>query len=278
MPKCVILDFDGTFTDVEIEAAPFTEAFRAAVADLVGKNVDDDWARHVREVDARPDVYGWEFDGKLVAPANADPYIRATTVAQRIFADHGVLKDGAVRATIVSALYHLAYVRSATAFRESAREVLATVAGTGLPVFVVTNASTAIVTRKLQELAPPGLERIEVIGDAQKYAVVEPSKRDARFEVVPAELHLPGLTRPISPRRGRYFDQLARISDRTGVAFRDMIVCGDIYELDLVLPLELGMSVHLVSGPQTPAYERGALVEAGDRASIGTLDELLNRL
>lgn len=278
MPKCVILDFDGTFTDVEQEGAPFTAAFRAAVADLVGRDVEADWARHAAEVDARPDVFGWEFDGKLVAPGNADPYIRATTVAQRIFTQHGVLADPAVRATIVSALYHLAYAKSGTAFRPTAREVLATLAQSERPVFVVTNAATAVVNRKLRELNPPGLEKLEVIGDARKYAVVPSARKDPRFDAVPTEQQLVGLARPVSPRRGHYFDALAAIAERTGVEFRDMIVCGDIYELDLVLPLALGMQVHLVTGPQTPAYERGALVELEPRASMGTLDELLLRV
>jgi phosphoglycolate phosphatase-like HAD superfamily hydrolase len=278
MPKCVILDFDGTFTDVEIEGAPFVEAFRHAVGDLVGRDVDEDWARHVAEVDARPDVFGWEYEGHLVAPANADPYIRATTVGQRIFTQHGVLSDPTVRLAIVQAFYHLAYQRSATAFRPTAREVLATLAQSSRPVYIVTNSSSEVVSRKLRELNPPGLEGLEVIGDARKYAVVEPRRHDARFDAVPTELHLPGLTRAISPRRGHYFDVLAGISERTGIGFRDMIVCGDIYELDLVLPLELGMQVHLVTGPQTPAYERGALVELEPRSSTGTLDELLLRI
>ena len=33
----VVLDFDGTFTDVEIEAAPFTAAYRSDLEDLLGR-------------------------------------------------------------------------------------------------------------------------------------------------------------------------------------------------------------------------------------------------
>jgi len=278
MIKCVILDFDGTFTDVEKEGAPFTEAFRAQVGDLLGRNVDDDWARLTVEVDGKPDVYGWEYEGKIVAPANADPYIRATTVAGRLFNEMGVLRDAQTRAEIVHALYHLAYRRSGTAFRDDARDVLSSLASTDVPVVVVTNASTEVVTRKLAELAPRGLERIEVIGDARKYAVVDPKRHDGRFDLVPAELHLPGLARPIAPRRGHYFDVLAGVAARTGVEMRDMLVCGDIFELDLVMPAELGMHVHLVSGPHTPAYELAALAQLAPRATVGKLDDVLGRL
>ena len=36
--RCVVLDFDGIFTDTAIEAVPFEPAFMASVVDLLGRD------------------------------------------------------------------------------------------------------------------------------------------------------------------------------------------------------------------------------------------------
>ncbi len=43
--NCIVLDFDGTFTDVYEEARDVPRAYRADVADLAGRDVSDDDAR-----------------------------------------------------------------------------------------------------------------------------------------------------------------------------------------------------------------------------------------
>ena len=49
---------------------------------------------------------------------------------------------------------------------------------------------------------------------------------------------------------------------------------GDIFELDLALPMALGARVGLVGNPRTPAYER-EFVRASPRGRlIGRLDEV----
>ena len=80
--RCVILDFDGTFTDIETEAQPFVPAFRREVESRIGSNATRYWENAERTVDESPDAYGWESEGVIVAPATADPYIRATVIAQ----------------------------------------------------------------------------------------------------------------------------------------------------------------------------------------------------
>jgi FMN phosphatase YigB (HAD superfamily) len=278
-PECIVLDFDGTFTDVEVEGAPFVRVYRDALSDLIGRNVGPDWERATAEIAAHPGRYGWVHGGRIVAPGNADPYVRCTAVAQLICDAENRLRDPDVRTAVVQAFYQLAYRHTVTAFRPDARETLSRLTSTGLPVYVVTNSSTQVVAQKLRELAPAGLERLNVIGDAQKFVVAEANDMDTRFDTVPEEQRLDGLERPVYPRRGRYFDALARIWRETGVRPADTLVCGDIYELDLSLPIELGLQVHLVTGPATTPYERAAVARLGERGGTGErISDVLARI
>lgn len=278
--KCIILDFDGTFTDVAREAEPFVDAFRNAVFDLLGRELPKEWDEQAARIAENPGRHGWVHEGRIVAPAAADPYIHTTTTAHLIFDAAGVLKDGRTRAAILQALYHHAYENTLTAFRPRAKEVLEALAESGIPTFVVTNARTDAAQKKLHTLGPAGIERIEVHGDARKFIVGEAETADERFARVPEQLSLPGLERPVFPRRGRYFDALASIMKRVGAAPEEVLVCGDIYELDLSLPLELGMQVHMVTGPKPPAAHEVAWLERfGARTShADDLEAILARI
>jgi hypothetical protein len=64
-----------------------------------------------------------------------------------------------------------------------------------------------------------------------------------------------------------YHDILRAILDAAGATFADLVVIGDIFELDLAMPLALGARVGLVSSMHTPAYER-SFVEAHPRARM----------
>jgi hypothetical protein len=118
-----------------------------------------------------------------------------------------------------------------------------------------------------------------VRGDAGKFVVAPASGADARFERVRSEIRVSGLTRPILPRRGRYFDALAAIWEETGARPESTLVCGDIFELDLALPAELGADVHLVRRPRTHRYEMDAVAALGKRGGVSDgLAALLGRL
>jgi len=278
--KCIILDFDGTFTDVAREAAPFVDAFRDAVFDLLGRELPDEWDKHAARIAENPGKHGWVHEGRIVAPASADPYIHTTTTAHLVFDAVGVLKDGKTRAAILQALYHHAYENTLTAFRPRAKEVLEALASSGIPTFVVTNARSDAAQKKLNTLGPVGIEKIEIHGDARKFVVGEASSADERFARVPESIALPGLERPVYPRRGRYFDALASIMKRVGAKPEEVLVCGDIYELDLSLPLELGMNVHMVTGPKPPAPHEVAWLErfTGRTGYADDLGAILGRI
>ena len=69
------------------------------------------------------------------------------------------------------------------------------------------------------------------------------------------EFKLSGLDRPIFCKRPHYFDLLQRLRSERGLVWADFLVVGDIFELDLALPLILGANVALMRSPTTPSYE-----------------------
>src|SRR4030095_13893560 len=100
---------------VEVEGAPFVRTYRAALSDLIGRDIGVEWERAVAEIAAHPGRHGWVHGGKIVAPGNADPYVRCTAVAQLVCDGEGRLRDPETRTAIVQAFYQLAYRHTVTA-------------------------------------------------------------------------------------------------------------------------------------------------------------------
>jgi phosphoglycolate phosphatase-like HAD superfamily hydrolase len=276
---CVVLDLDGTFTDLAEEAPTFQAAFPRLVADLVGKDLGAAWAEAERQVHALSPELGWTVEGQIVAPADADPYILASCAAQLLFDRFLLLADPGLRSDVTTALYRRAYQHTGAAFRPDAKAVLEALLDRVPHVRFVTNAAEDAAQRKLASLAPRGLERLGIRGDARKFLIGPASAPDARFEAIAKSKQIPGLARPVLLKRGRYFDALAAIWRDTGARPETTLVCGDIYELDLALPAELGAHVHFIRRPRTFDYELEAIRALGARGGASeTLTPLLARL
>jgi FMN phosphatase YigB (HAD superfamily) len=267
--ECVVLDLDGTCTDVSREAPAFSAAFPALIADLLGRDLGATWEEAERRVrEASPEL-AWVMDGAAIAPADADPYVSASCVAQALLDDAGVLvRDPSLRSEVISAIYRRAYRDTGAAFRPEARGVIEALIDLGVAVRVVTNAATEVAASKLAHLAPRGLDRVRVQGDARKFKIGPASRSDARFEALPDRVQLRGLARPVLLRRGSYFDILAAIWEDTGATPGTTLVCGDIFEMDLAMPAALGAAVHLVRRERTYAYEIDAIAGLGERGGV----------
>jgi hypothetical protein len=265
--ELVVLDFDGTFTRVDEEAVPFLVAYREGLRALLGGELDQAWDRARSAIEADPDRYGWQYDGRIVAPSHADPYVLATSIAQVLLHERGMGNQGA-RPAVLEGLFRDAYTKAATVFRSDASSVIESMLGEGVPIYVVTNSRTEDVARKIAALGAKGSERLKIHGDARKFVIAEPKDRDPRFDAIPAEMRIEGLGRPIYVRRGMYFEVLRAIWEETGIGADETLVCGDIYELDLALPALLGARIHMVGRPNTPRYERDAVVRAGGSFSV----------
>ncbi len=276
--ECVVLDFDGTFTDVEKEAVPFLAAYRDDLEASLGADAVSGWDEAAAHIGESPERFGWEFEGRIVAPSHADPYVMATSTAQKILDDGGLVTDPGERRRFLEDIFRRNYPRAANVFRPEARRVVEQLVATGTPVYVVTNSSTDAVEAKLDALAPAGRGHLTVIGDAKKYVIAEPATPDPTFDALPATRTIDGLERPIHLHRGPYFDALRRVLGATGATAATTLVCGDIYELDLAMPAELGFHVHLVARPGTPMYERAAVAALTRGAISESLEPIVARL
>ena len=262
-PRLLILDFDGTMTDAEREGAPFREGYLEDLAALTERPlawINAAAERYEAVVAAESGSHGWVFDGRIVAPASVDPYLRMMPVARLILDEVGAFLSPRDRDRLLDGiLYKYNYQKTRTAFREGAGALLRGLgARSDLLTAVVTNSHTEPVQGKiklLDEAEGGGVAWLlgRVYGRARKYVL------DDRFDAVPESLDLPGLPRPVLLRRRAYFEVLDRLRAEAGVQWAEVRVAGDIFELDLSLPISLGASVALIANPHTPAYERAYL-------------------
>ena len=273
MSVVLVLDFDGTMTDAEAEGRPFRDGYLEDLAILVGLQPEDPAIRQIAdEVEAElvnaPASHPFLWMGRPVAPATVDPYLRMVPIAHRILDKFGVIPGAMDRGRLLgSVLYKYNYAKTLghPVFRAGAGDVLRALGGT--EAWIVTNSDTHAVAGKVAALdrEAPGVAWLtsRVRGHARKFDV------DDAWVGVAAELALPGLDRPVLLRRKSYHDILKTILDAAGATFADLVVVGDIFELDLAMPLSLGARVGLVASERTPGYER-TFVESHPRAKLIT--------
>ena len=258
MKNLIVLDFDGTLTDAEVEGEGFTIGYLEDLAALTGQPYADIVPlaeRFEAEVCERSQEFGWLYDGQIVAPATVDPYLRMMPVARKLLDHFGAFGVEQERARLLEGiLFRYNYPKTKVCFRPGAAKVLGRLSQRS--AFIVTNSHTEAVQRKIvtlpaddtaSSLADTWTERVR--GGARKYVV------DDSFSEVPRELRISGLSRPVLLRRRHYHGVLCELCEKVGVDFTELLVVGDIFELDLALPLELGATVALVRNSRTPDYE-----------------------
>jgi phosphoglycolate phosphatase-like HAD superfamily hydrolase len=274
----LVLDFDGTMTDAEIEGRPFVDGYLEDLAALVGRGAGDaEIAAIAAEVDAEiaasPDRYPFLWMGRPVAPATVDPYLRMVPTAHRILDKFGALASATDRARLLgTVLYKYNYAKTLghPAFRPGAGEMLRALAGRD--AYIVTNSDTHAVAGKIaaldREVSGVAWLTSRVRGHARKFDV------DDTWSGAPAELAVTGLDRSVLLRRRMYHDILRALLDDHGATFAELVVVGDIFELDLAMPLALGARVGLVAGAQTPPHEVAYVASHPRGRVLRALDEV----
>jgi FMN phosphatase YigB (HAD superfamily) len=267
----LVLDFDGTMTDAEAEGRPFRDGYLEDLCALVGRPAGDAEVLAIAagveaELARAPEAHPFLWMGRAVAPATVDPYLRMVPIAHRILDQFDALPGASDRGRLLgNVLYKYNYAKTLghPVFRPGAGEALRALGGT--QAWIVTNSDTHAVAAKVAALdrETPGVAWLtsRVCGHARKFDV------DDAWTGAPAELALPGLARPVLLRRRNYHAILRTILDGAGASFSDLVVIGDIFELDLAMPLALGARVGLVGSAQTPAYER-SFVAAHPRGRV----------
>lgn len=270
--KQVVLDFDGTCTQIPPVYAHYLELYLRGLNEAGFKVSPQEWQDAQAVVRAHSPEAGWMLAGCPAAPAAADPYIMADEAAKLILRQR---KDARPLPNINAA----AYATAVAPWRDDALDTFAAIVGRGARIIIVSNSSSAFISGRLATLleARKDLQdKISVQSDAGKFRICELawpdggaiSARDAaRFKALPAA-HQGLLQRPLYLRRGAYFEAIHRALAGDLAALSSTLFCGDVFEMDLAMPHALGARVHLVdrAAPfSTYAYERSALAACGDR-------------
>jgi len=254
----VVLDFDGTLTDVDACAWAFHDASADAVAHVLGidrATARREWADAAAEVTGAPVTSAWLIDGRPVCPAAVDPYVIANMATRMVLErERPALGERDVLGHVLG-VHRAAYARVAPALRPDARDTLAALTAGGRDVAVVSNSASDAIAAALDALALPARDRIRVRGEAHKFHVGPAVPPDARFAALPDTVDWWQDGRPIHVRRGRYFAALRELWDVTGTGPESTLVAGDVFELDLAMPSALGAAVHLVARDGTMPHE-----------------------
>jgi len=253
----MILDFDGTLADAEIEGRSFKEHFleesaRKLAMPLQSLKILYGRAEHKVKQDH---TRAWVYQGVAVCTAS-DPYILPQVVMEdvlnylasgktRIPHDTDALQD---LNKLLYDLFVYAYANKETAFREGAEATKGFLDALlpKHPAVIVSNSSTARITERLALLGD--YTRMPLVGGASKFSI------DHSFSETPEDVLLPGFGRPVLLRRKSYYDVLHGLQ-KTGFKPRNTLVLGGNYELDLALPELLGYRVMLMQTSFTPEHE-----------------------
>ncbi len=271
--KCVILDFDGTLTDPNKERAGFETRYRDALAGATSPAVVERWAAAAKKVDEDPETHGLRVaGGQLTAPGDADVYIRCFGITQLLGMELGLAPSLDALMPLAAAAYAEAYGQmsetwSPPMFREETEAFLDGLRERGLPVWLVTNAESSGVKRRLSVLADERWSFMNLRGQAQKFWLAPPRVSSAAFDALPSEQVLPRSGRSVKLKRGPYFEALKAVWDAANVAPRDTLVVGDVYDLDLALPAALGACVHWIENHATRGAYHSALDALEGRGS-----------
>jgi hypothetical protein len=282
----VVLDFDGTCTQVPVAQQAYLDLYRKLFREEVCPTADAHWDLAVQEVRSLSPHVGWMLDGAAPsAPAAADPFILAGEVAKRILFIVG--SDKAPLGT----LHQRAYEAAQAPWRDEVLAVLTGLVEHGVQVHFVSNSSTTKIAQRLDDLTGNRhalRARLRVDGGAAKFSIRELAphaavsrERREQFLALAPGVHQAGLDRPVYLRRGRYFEALCHVWGADPGAAADTLVCGDVWELDLAMPAALGCQVHLVTrgAPfETYPYEIAAALAAPRGGVSDDLTGMLDRV
>ncbi len=260
---CRISDFDGVYT--EAIGDEYEQVWGRIFSQRLGMPFTDLWplVEFARlQVLAHPESYGWEDDGKIVAPAT-DRFIVMNCVVPIVMSvlrdmpNHPLRWDTINIYTLTEDLYQTCYQAGQAKFKAGAREFIEEQHRTGKFV-IVTNSKMDSVSRKLEKLMGPD-NGIIVIGDALKNKIAANSP----------SITISGLARPVYWDRPFYSEILRALVQDT----KEGVVIGDVTELDLIPALSMGLNGVLVKSKDTQPWEIDYIDSHPHGKSVNTLEE-----
>jgi hypothetical protein len=275
-PFKILSDFDGVWTEVDLEAVVLHDELAQACATLLGlprPAVAADLAAFRRDVRAEPHVFGWAPDGRISAFADEDPLCEVAGLCALVAAaTHGVARRyrDAILACwpSVQVFAEHRFVTAMTRFRAEhppsivadARAQLDAVTSAGAEVVVVSNSEPA---KLCAWFGAAGIDAGE--GPGHELRV----RGSAGKQVLGSDLAIEVAGRRVHVDRPRYRQAIE--------AERPQLVIGDVFSLDLALPLVMREHGH-PAAPHTLALRRHRHTPAWilrDRAA-GAIDHVVD--
>jgi len=283
-PK-ILTDFDGVWTTVDGQAAAVNAARGRRLAELTGWSESDLGAcldRVAAALAAEPVAHGWRIDGRITAYCDEDPFLRhnATMAGIGVLGDRDDDRCAALRDDLAAAGHHdlgalgsQIFLDASHAYLErgghdllpSAPDVLTTLLA-GADVVFCTNFTTGAVARSWTPRGfvfdgPGGTSGLTLRGEARKQVLTADPVREMAFG-----------NRPVAVDRTHYREAL--------LAERPDVIVGDVFSLDLALPLAMthddpSWSPHcvLMRTAHTPAWARD-LADGESWPRLHSLDDL----
>lgn len=289
----LVLDYDNSLTDAEIEGLPFVEGYLKDLQVLLGLPANEFTRSVVKAqeyVATHLETDGWCVDGDVVAPPDVDPYIRMKVIGRQLLetAIHG----SRLREAIQQVLYGHNYRLTTDSFRPGAVDLLLDLPKRPHNTFIVTNSSTDNVVGKINRgllmgvpLNVDGAREVEeamtwwrdhVVGNARKF---DPSSvQFILYSSVQKKMRLRGFPRETVILRPHYLRVLESLlyDEESPREWKKVVVVGDIFELDLALPLVLGCHIGFMANEHTPPWEVEFVRSHPDRCRMLTrVDEIL---
>ncbi|MCZ7687053.1 MAG: hypothetical protein M5U28_53235 [Sandaracinaceae bacterium] len=218
--------------------------------------MDGEWERARERIESDPDRYGWEHEGRIVAPSARRPLHPATSIAQLLLTERGVDRG------VTEQLYRDAYASAGTVFREDARVVVeaaprerrAGLRGDQLRTSRCRRRSSAS-----RRAAASGSS----CAATRASGCWQSRSAPTRFAEIPEELRVPGCA-PRAPPPAAATSTSSRRSGRRP-APRPRARSSAATSTSSTSPCRPSSRarVHMVGRPSTPAYEREAVGRAG---------------
>jgi hypothetical protein len=268
----VIVDFDGTLTAEETQAAPLASRSLDTLADEIvrvpRRRLVADYAATRTRLLRAPHCYWWEVNGLIASYCDEGAFILNTTTLQVMLREDPVYAravaaafPGAEYDPVVDCtnyLFHHHTAELSPSFRPSARDVLSSLLDRPdrSPV-VLTNSLGDKVRRHLSTLALEG--DISVLGDTRQYEM-DPrwAFRFSHPELGAIQSWPVSGIRRIDLRRPAYYRALIEAArgpkGRTGASHWRLVVVADTLSLPGALPLLMGIPFFLLRTSYTPQW------------------------
>jgi hypothetical protein len=172
--KHVILDFDGTCTQIAVVFEDYLDRFLKGLVKAGFDVSPTEWYDAQALVRQHSPAAGWMLAGCLAAPVAADPYILADEAAKLIVRTRKDVRP-------LPNVHTVAYEASAAPWRVEALKTFTLLIERGVRIHFVSNSSSAYITKRVAQLVGTQqglLSNISIQSDAGKFRICELSWPD----------------------------------------------------------------------------------------------------